>query len=151
MLFIVFVLIGVTLPIAGEGRATNALRVSAVAAGPMANAGFILYNRMRILSRNFSNQQIVKQLQLMYKPLLNAHILLNVIGYFASMTHGLLYSRYIEPISLSLVFIMSALTSSGLQRYSAARDVKIANKPLHGQWMLSATLIMLLTLHFMIA
>lgn len=152
MVLFLFLLIGILASFAGEEHAVNTLGSSAVAAGLVANIGFILYNRLRMFLRNLFNSEIIKQLQLMYKPLLNAHIMLNMIGYYAGTTHGLLYVRHLEPISLSLVFVMSVLIASGIfLRYTSARDVKIFNKLLHSQLILSIMLVMLVILHVMTA
>jgi len=152
MMLFLFLLISIIAPFAGEGHAINALGSSAVAVGLIANIGFMLYNRLRMFSKNLFHGEIVKQLQLMYKPLLNAHIMLNMLGYFAGMTHGLLYVRHLEPISISLVFVMNVLMASGfLLRYTSARDVRIFNKLLHSQLILSVMLVMLVILHAMTA
>ena len=67
----------------------------AVGAGIVANIPFIAMNKIRryALKTGSSTIQIGKQIRIIYKPILNFHIMLNSIGYFAGMTHGLMLSR----------------------------------------------------------
>jgi hypothetical protein len=87
-----------------------------------------------------------------YKPILNFHIILNSIGYFSGMFHGLLLSSNLEPISLSLALVMTVLMISGiLLRYTSSRNSKMFNRLLHGQIGLVILLIGLILLHVLTA
>ncbi len=74
----------------------------AIGIGVIVNVIFILYNRVRKRSATYLGSNATRSLALMYKPMLNMHIALNTIGYIAGMVHGLLFIRYLEPITLSL-------------------------------------------------
>ena len=64
-----------------------------------------------------------------YKPVLNFHIILNSIGYFAGMTHGLLLVNDLDSTSLSLAITMTVLMISGvLLRYTSSRHAKVFNR-----------------------
>ncbi|MEM3916801.1 MAG: hypothetical protein QW572_07245 [Candidatus Nitrosocaldus sp.] len=129
----------------------KALGWMAIGIGVIANVIFILYNRVRKLSLTYlgsSSSNAIRSLAVMYKPMLNMHIALNTIGYIAGMVHGLLFIRYLEPITLSLAIVMSVLMLSGLLlRYTSSRDVKIFNRLLHGQSILTIMLVLLIMLH----
>lgn len=87
-----------------------------------------------------------------FKPLLNFHIILNSIGYFAGMTHGLLFSQHLESISLSLAITMTVLMVSGiLLRFTSSRNTKLFTRLLHGQFILMFLLIALIVLHVITA
>jgi len=83
-----------------------------------------------------------------YKPVLNFHIMLNSIGYFAGMSHGFLLSRHLDSISLSLAIVMNIMMISGLLlKYTSSRHSKIFNNLLHGQFGLVLLLAALVILH----
>ncbi len=87
-----------------------------------------------------------------YKPILNFHIILNSIGYFSGMFHELMLSSNLEPISLSLALVMTVLMISGiLLRYTSARNAKMFNRLLHGQFGLVILLVGLILLHVLTA
>ena len=132
----------------GAEDAAKTLGWLSIGIGVIANVMFITYNRLRkILVTNIGNE-MSRTLALAYKPMLNMHIMLNVIGYIAGMAHGLLLIRYLEPISLSLAIVMSVLIASGIMlRYSSSRNAKLFNRLLHGQALLTLMLIILILLH----
>lgn len=97
----------------------------AVGAGIIANIPFIVMNKMRryMIKAGSSTVQIGRQLGSMYKPILNFHIMLNSIGYFAGMTHGLLLSSNLDSVSISLALVMSMMMISGLLlKYTSTRN-----------------------------
>jgi len=61
----------------------------AIGAGVIANLPFILFNKWRKYAVQAGGQslQLARQAIQYYKPVLNFHIILNSIGYFAGMTH----------------------------------------------------------------
>ena len=74
-----------------------------------------------------------KKRKMSAKTRLNFHIMLNSIGYFAGMTHGLMLSRHLDSVSLSLAIVMSVMMVSGLLlKYTSSRNSKIFGKLLHG-------------------
>ncbi|MFN4336692.1 MAG: hypothetical protein ACK4FV_03795 [Candidatus Nitrosocaldus sp.] len=137
-------------PLASEEMedTAKALGWMAIVIGIIANIIFILYNRIRKFSAAYLGSDTTRSLALMYKPMLNMHITLNVIGYIAGMVHGLLFIRYLEPITLSLAIIMTVLVISGLLlRYTSSSNMKIFNRLLHGQAILTIMLVLLIILH----
>ena len=126
----------------------------AIGAGVVANLPFIVINKYRRYAVSVGGQslQIARQIGTAFKPILNFHILLNSIGYFAGMTHGLLLSENLDSISLSLAITMTVLMTSGvLLRYTSSRNTKIFNRLLHGQFGLVILLVALIALHVLSA
>lgn len=136
----------------GEDIAEN-LGWIAVGAGIAANVPFILMNKIRHYAIKSGNStiQIAKQIRTAYKPLLNFHIMLNSIGYFAGMSHGFMLSRHLDSVSLSLAIVMSVMMIGGLLlKYTSSRNSKIFGKLLHGQFGLVILLASLVTLHIVV-
>lgn len=126
----------------------------AIGAGVIANVPFIAFNKVRkfAIKAGGSTVQIARQMAPSYKPILNFHIILNSIGYFAGMLHGLLLSSNLESISLSLAIVMTVLMISGvLLRYTSSRNAKMFNRLLHGQFGLVILLVALIALHVLTA
>lgn len=126
----------------------------AIGAGVIANVPFIAFNKVRkfAVKAGGSTVQIARQMAPSYKPILNFHIILNSIGYFAGMLHGLLLSSNLESISLSLAIVMTVLMISGvLLRYTSSRNTKMFNRLLHGQFGLVILLVALIALHVLTA
>jgi len=125
----------------------------AVGAGIAANVPFIAMNKIRryAIKTGSSTMQVAKQIRTVYKPILNFHIMLNSIGYFAGMTHGLMLSRHLDSVSLSLAIVMSVMMVSGLLlKYTSSRNSKIFGKLLHGQFGLVILLASLVVLHIVV-
>lgn len=132
--------------------AVESLGWIAIGAGIIANLPFIVFNKWRKYAVRTGGQsvQMVRQSVQIYKPVLNFHIILNSIGYFAGMTHGLLLVNDLDSISLSLAITMTVLMISGiLLRYTSSRHTKVFNRLLHGQFGLVLLLIALIALHVM--
>jgi hypothetical protein len=124
----------------------------AIGSGTLATLPFVVINKYRRYAVKAGNSQlqIVRQIGAFYKPILNFHIMFNAIGYFAGMSHGLLLSRHLDPISLSLAMVMTVMMISGLLlKYTSSRNDKIFNRLLHGQFGLVILLIALVILHVM--
>ena len=125
----------------------------AVGAGIAANVPFIAMNKIRryAIKTGSSTMQVAKQIRTVYRPLLNFHIMLNSIGYFAGMMHGFMLSRHLDSVSLSLAIVMSVMMVSGLLlKYTSSRNTKIFGKLLHGQFGLVILLAALVILHIII-
>ena len=130
--------------------AIESLGWAAIGAGVIANLPFMLFNKWRKYAVHAGGQSllIARQAVSFYKPVLNFHIILNSIGYFAGMTHGLLLVNDLNSISLSLAIIMTVLMISGiLLRYTSSRHTKIFTRLLHGQFGLLLLLIALIIFH----
>jgi len=126
----------------------------AIGAGVVGNLPFIIINKYRRYAVSLGGQsvQIARKIGTVYKPILNFHIMLNSIGYFAGMTHGLLLSAHLDSISLSLAITMTVLMISGLLlKYTSSRNMKIFNRLLHGQFGLVILLVALIALHILTA
>jgi len=83
-----------------------------------------------------------------YKSILNLHIILNSVAYFAGMAHGFFLARHIDSISFSLAITMTVIMISGiLLKYSQFRNVKLFTRLLHGQILLVILLLILIFLH----
>ena len=122
----------------------------AIGAGIIANIPFIAINKYRKYAVSVGGQSLVvaRKIGSSFKAILNFHILLNSIGYFAGMTHGLLLSENLDSISLSLAITMTVLMVSGvLLRYTSSRNTRIFNRLLHGQFGLVILLVALIALH----
>ena len=125
----------------------------AIGAGVIANLPFILFNKWRKYAVRAGGQSLLmaRQAVSFYKPVLNFHIILNSVGYFAGMTHGLLLVNDLDSISLSLAITMTVLMISGiLLKYTSSRHNKVFNRLLHGQFGLVILLIGLIVLHVLV-
>lgn len=137
----------------GDG-AVKDLGWLAIGAGVIGTLPFIFYNKIRkfALTSGGSTVLIGRQMTTSLKPILNFHIVLNSIGYFSGMLHGLMLSNNLEPISLSLAIVMTVMMFSGiLLKYSSSRNDKLFNRLLHGQFGLVILLVVLIFLHVMTA
>ena len=126
----------------------------AIGCGVVANLPFILLNKYRryAVSAGGQSLQMARRIGTVFKPILNFHIMMNAIGYFAGMAHGLALSRHMDSISLSLAITMTVLMGSGMMlRYSSTRHTKLFHRLLHGQFGLVVLLIALVILHVLTA
>ncbi len=84
----------------------------------------------------------------MYKPMLNFHIMLNSVGFFAGMSHGIMLLGGLDSISLSLAIVMTVSMISGIiLKFESGRNLKLFGRLVHGQVILSILLVSLVTLH----
>ena len=150
---IIFLLFLVPLPVFADDDAEDAIENLgwvAIGAGVVANLPFIIINKWRKYAVRAGGQSLVmaRQVVQFYKPILNFHIILNSVGYFAGMTHGLLLVNDLDSISLSLAITMTVLMVSGVMlKYTSSRNTRIFNRLLHGQFGLVLLLIGLIVLH----
>ncbi len=150
---IIFLLFLVPIPVFADDDAEDAVESLgwvAIGAGVVANLPFIVFNKWRKYAVRAGGQSLVmaRQAVQFYKPVLNFHIILNSIGYFAGMSHGLLLVNDLDSISLSLAITMTVLMISGiLLKYTSSRHTKVFNRLLHGQFGLVLLLIGLIALH----
>ena len=126
----------------------------AIGCGVAANLPFILLNKYRLYAVSAGGQslQMARKIGTVFKPVLNFHIMMNSVGYFAGMTHGFLLSEHLDSISMSLAITMTVLMGSGiLLKYSSSRHTKLFNRLLHGQFGLVILLVALIALHVLTA
>ena len=84
----------------------------------------------------------------MYMSVLNFHIMLNSVGFFAGLSHGFMLIRGLDYISLSLVIVMTVSMISGIVlKFASGRNLKFFVRLVHGQVILAALLVTLVILH----
>lgn len=121
-----------------------------IGAGVVANVSFMIFNAVRKLPliKIGMGSEMQKMGALMYKPMLNFHILLNAVGFFAGMSHGLMLFGGLDSISLSLAIVMTVSMISGvILKFESDRNLKLFGRLVHGQIILSILLVSLVTLH----
>ncbi len=121
-----------------------------IGAGVTANALFVVFNAVRKLPlvKIGIGSDISKMGISMYKPMLNFHIMLNSVGFFAGASHGLMLLDGLDSVSLSLAIVMTVSMISGLLlKFAANRNLKFFGRLVHGQVILSILLVSLVALH----
>ena len=121
-----------------------------ISCGFIANVPFILYVRVKKLSvkRLGGGDVLTRNLSLEHRTIINFHIVLNLIGFFTGIVHGLLLVRGIDFISISLAIVITTLTISGiLLRFAKLRMINQFNRIVHTNIILSALLVILIILH----
>jgi hypothetical protein len=84
----------------------------------------------------------------MYQPVLNFHIMLNAVGFFAGLSHGFMLIRGLDYISLSLATVMTVSMISGIiLKFTSGKNLKFFSRLVHGQAILAAMLVTLVVLH----
>jgi len=109
--------------------------------------GFNAFKKFPLLKVGFGNE-ISKTSVSLYKPMLNFHIMLNSIGFFAGVSHGLMLLDGLDSISLSLAIVMIFSMISGIiLKFESDRHLKFFGRLVHGQVILSILLIALVAMH----
>ena len=131
-----------------EGGGAAALGWAAVGTGILGTGSLVVYKMSkRALLATVGSGGITRPLTMMYKPVLNFHIAMNLIGYSAGMSHGIILSSAADGISISLALVMTVLVASGvLMRFTTSRT-RIFNTQVHGQVLLVILVIVLVLLH----
>lgn len=131
-----------------EGGAATALGWAAVGTGILGTGSLVAYKiSRRTLIATVGSGGITRPLTAMYKPVLNFHMAMNLIGYSAGMSHGIMLVGAADGISIALALVMTVLVASGiLMRFTASRS-RIFNTQVHGQVLLVILLIILVLLH----
>ena len=122
----------------------------AIGSGTVANLLFMVFNVLKKLPllKVGLGSELPKASATIYKPVLNFHIMLNSIGFFAGISHGFLLIRGLDSISLSLSAVMTASMISGIiLKFASGRNLKFFGRLVHGQVILSILLVTLVTLH----
>ncbi len=154
-IFLVFILIPI--PAFADDDAEDVIQDLgwiAIGCGIAANLPFVILNKYRryAVSAGGQSLQMARKIGTVFKPILNFHIMMNSIGYFAGMAHGLALSRHLDSISLSLAITMTVLMGSGIMlKYSSSRHSKLFHRLLHGQFGLVVLLAALVVLHVLSA
>ncbi|MEM2140280.1 MAG: hypothetical protein QXJ74_08435 [Nitrososphaera sp.] len=147
--FILALLFAPAAAYADEGGAAASLGWVAIGAGALGTVPFMLYVRVKKLSVATlgGGDAITRDLSLQHRPILNAHIALNLIGFAAGAAHGVALIRGLDAISLSLAVVMTVLTASGIVLRFSSRNARVFAKVLHTQIAMSALLVVLIALH----
>jgi hypothetical protein len=125
-----------------------ALGWAAIGAGALGTGSLVVFKTSkRALIATVGSGGITKSLTEAYKPALNFHMAMNLIGYAAGMVHGLLLSRGADGISIGLIIVMTVLVATGvLMRFTASR-ARLFNTQVHGQVFLVLLMVILVLLH----
>ena len=123
-----------------------------IGAGVLANVPFVVYNTVKKYSvvKLGGGHEITRGLVLQHSPLLAWHNGLNLAGFAAGAAHGIIFLQRLEPITLSLAVIMTALTASGIfLKITKSTNARFVSKLFHSQIILSGVLVILIMLHVM--
>lgn len=135
----------------GEGVHTAVtLGWLAIGSGIVANLSLVTFKLVKKIpmTKVVGGHEAVSGLNSFYKPVLNFHILLNLVGFFAGLSHGIMLIRGLDYISFSLAIVMTFSIISGiLLKYSSDRNVKLFGKLAHGQFIMAVLLVALVILH----
>ena len=99
---------------------------------------------MKLVGGSSTSQNLTS----MYQPVLNFHIMLNAVGFFAGMSHGFMLIRGLDYISISLAIVMTVSMISGIiLKFTSGKNLKFFSRLVHGQAVLAAMLATLVVLH----
>jgi hypothetical protein len=133
-----------------ENTAAVTLGWIAIGCGVASNLTLVGFKmvRKRLAMKVIVGSGTSQNLTPIYMPILNFHIMLNSVGFFAGMSHGFLLIRGLDYISLSLVIAMTVSMASGiLLKYTSDKNLKFFNRLIHGQIILAVLLVTLVILH----
>lgn len=131
----------------------------AIGAGTVGTGSFMVYSmalRRRVmpplttdgkLSSTAANGSAPRWIATIRKPLLNFHVSINLIGFFAGMAHGFFFVRGLDIISLTLAISMAVAVGSGLLLKFGSRRIKFYNFQLHGNISLVLLVVLLTGMH----
>lgn len=131
-----------------SGSGAVALGWAAIGVGALGTGSLVAYKMSRrALIATVGSGGITRSLTAAYKPALNFHMALNLIGYASGMVHGLLLSRGADGISVGLAMVMTILVATGvLMRFTTSRT-RLFNMQVHGQVFLVVLMVILVLLH----
>ena len=135
-----------------EGRSNTAITLGwlAIGLGLVANLLLVTFKIVRKLPvmKLVGGYESTSGLAPFYKPVLDFHIMLNSIGFFAGISHGIILVRGLDYISLSLAIVMTFSMASGIiLKYTSEKNWKFFGRLAHGQFILAVLLIVLVILH----
>lgn len=122
----------------------------AIGCGMAANLSLVIFKMVRKMPimKLVGGSSTTQSLTSMYQPVLNFHIMLNSVGFFAGLSHGFMLIRGLDYISLSLVIVMIVSMISGIMlRFTSGKNLKFFSRLVHGQAILAALLATLVILH----
>ena len=135
-----------------EGRSNTAVTLGwlAIGLGIVANLSLVVFKGVRKLPvmKLVGGYEPTSSLTSFYKPVLDVHIMLNSVGFFAGMMHGIMLVRGLDYISFSLAIVMTFSMASGIVlKYTSEKNLKFFGRLSHGQFILAVLLIVLVILH----
>jgi hypothetical protein len=132
----------------GEGRGATALGWAAIGAGSLGTGSLVAYKMSRkVMLEMVGSGGATRSLTMAYKPALNFHITMNLIGYTAGAAHGIILSSSADGISISLALVMTVMVASGILMRFTSSKTRLFNMQVHGQIFLVVLLIVLVLLH----
>ena len=136
----------------GEERVSSAITLGwiSIGVGIVANLSLVVFKLVRRLPiiKLVGGYESTSSLTPFYKPVLDLHIMLNSVGFFAGMIHGIMLIRGLDYVSFSLAIIMTFSMASGLVlKYASGRNLKLFGRAAHGQFILAVLLMVLVILH----
>ena len=128
----------------------NTLGWLAIGCGTAANLSLVIFKMVRKIPtmKLVGGSGTSQSLTSMYQPVLNFHIMLNSVGFFAGLSHGFMLIRGLDYISLSLVIVMTISMISGIiLKFASGKNLKFFSRLVHGQVIIAALLVTLVVLH----
>ncbi len=122
----------------------------AIGCGMAANLSLVIFKIIKkpAVTKPVGGSSTSQSLTSMYQPVLNFHIMLNAVGFFAGLSHGLMLLRGLDYISLSLAIVMTVSMISGIiLKFTSGKNLKFFSRLVHGQAILAAMLVTLVVLH----
>jgi hypothetical protein len=122
----------------------------AIGCGVAANLSLVIFKIVKktVVVKLIGGTSVSTSLTSLYQPILNFHIMLNAVGFFAGMAHGFMLMRGLDYISLSMAIVMTVAMISGIiLKFSSGKNLKFFSKLVHGQTILAALLVTLVVLH----
>ena len=122
----------------------------AIGCGIAANLSLVIFKMIKKMPvmKLVGGSGISQSLTSMYQPVLNFHIMLNAVGFFAGISHGFMLMRGLDYISLSLATVITVSMVSGLiLKFTSGKNIKFFSRLVHGQAVLAALLVTLVVLH----
>ena len=133
-----------------ENTAAVTLGWIAIGCGVAANITLVGFKmiRKKIPMKVVAGSVTTQNLAPVYTPILNFHIMLNSVGFFAGLSHGFMLIRGLDYISLSLAIVMTVSMISGIiLKFTSGKNLKFFSRLVHGQAILAALLVTLVVLH----
>ena len=134
----------------GAISTANTLGWLAIGCGITANLSLVIFKMARKIPimKLAGSSGTLQGLTPMYKPVLDFHIMLNSVGFFAGLSHGFMLIRGLDYISLSLATVMTVSLASGiLLRFTSGKNLKFTSRLVHGQVVMVTLLATLVALH----
>jgi hypothetical protein len=122
----------------------------AIGCGVAANLSLVIFKTIKktTVVKLVGGSSASSSLTSLYQPVLNFHIMLNAVGFFAGMVHGFMLMEGLDYISLSMAIVMTVAMISGIMlKFSSGKNLKFFSKLVHGQAILAALLVTLVVLH----